>query len=266
MRTPVAEGLSLYPALTPTLPPATHTNAVVLGARRVTVVDPASPWPEEQQATADALADLQVEAILLSHHHVDHVSGAEDLRRRTGAPVLATAETAARVSFAVDRIIADGDQIRTDAGDWRVLHTPGHASGHVVLDRGDVVVAGDLVAGVGTIVLDPPEGVLARYLDSLARVRDLGARRVIPAHGPVLDDGPAILDMYIHHRHLRTGQVRQALAAHGPCAPATLVPTIYGALPELIAVVAARQVLCHLHWLAGAGEVREQADGLFDLI
>ena len=265
-RAPIADGVSVFAARTPTLPPATHTNAVILGRRAVWVVDPASPWPEEQEATAQALSDLEVAAIVLSHHHLDHVSGAEDLRARTGAPILATAETAARVPFAVDRLIAEGDALETDAGVWRVMHTPGHASGHVVLDRGDVVVAGDMIAGVGTIVLDPPEGALHLYLNSLRRLRDLGPRRLIPSHGPVIDDGPAILDTYIHHRHMRTAQVREALAPRGPAQPEALVEPIYGALHPLIAMVAARQVLAHLQWLGREGEAAEQADGAWSLI
>lgn len=266
MRAPLAHGLSVFAARTPTLPPATHTNAVILGARAVIVFDPASPWPEEQQATADALADVQVQAIVLSHHHLDHVGGVEDLRARTGAPVLATRETAARVSFPIDQLIADGDNLDTDAGAWRVLHTPGHAAGHVALDRGDVVVAGDLIAGVGTIVLDPPEGVLALYLDSLNRVRQLGPRRLVPAHGALIEDGPAMLEMYIQHRHHRTHTVLDALRALGPSAPEALVPHIYGPLSDLIAAVAARQVLCHLQWLTADGSVADRADGTFQLI
>ena len=51
--------LRVVPVRTPTLPPATHTNAYVLGRRRLTIIDPASPWPDEQARLAEALqADL----------------------------------------------------------------------------------------------------------------------------------------------------------------------------------------------------------------
>lgn len=254
---PVAPGVSVVPVRTPTLPPATHTNAVVLGQRRVTVVDPASPWEDEQEALARALQGLEVEAILLTHHHMDHVGGVEDLRCRTGAPVVAHPGTAERVRFPVDRLLLEGERWETDAGTWRALHTPGHAPGHLCLEREGVVVAGDMVAGVGTIVLDPPEGDLSLYLHSLERLRALEPRVLIPAHGPALTEALTLLETYIAHRHLRTGQVRQALAAREPAAPAELVPLIYGPLSPLIEAVAARQVLCHLRWLCVQGEALE---------
>ncbi len=250
-------GLSVVPVLTPTLPPATHTNAVVLGHRAVTVIDPASPWEDEQQRLADALSEVEVQAILLTHHHPDHVGGVEDLRRRTGAPVLAHPATAERVPFAVDQLLLDGDVYETDAGAWRVLHTPGHAAGHLCLEREGVVVAGDMVAGVGTIVLDPPEGDLGLYLASLERLRALNPRVLFPAHGPALTEAVATLDTYIAHRHARTAQVRAALAQREPAAPSDLVTLIYPDLHPFMRPVAARQVLCHLRWLCVQGEALE---------
>lgn len=263
--TPLLAGVAVVPVRTPTLPPATHTNAWVLGARQVTVVDPASPWSDEREALASALSGVEVAAILLTHHHPDHVGGVEDLRRRTGAPVLAHAATAARVPFAVDKLLDEGDTHHTDAGDWRVLHTPGHASGHLCLLRDGVLVAGDMVAGVGTIVLDPPEGDLALYLRSLARLRALEPRLLLPAHGPALEDGCGVLDLYIAHRHMRTEQVRHALIGRALAAAEDLVPSIYPDLHELMRPVAARQVLCHLRWLAGRGEVSEVSPERFEV-
>ena len=101
----VIPGVRVFPVRTPTLPPATHTNAWVLGERDVVVVDPASPWPEEQEALANALDGVTVRAIFLTHHHRDHVSGAEDLRARTGAPILAHPQTVGLVPFSVDEAV-----------------------------------------------------------------------------------------------------------------------------------------------------------------
>lgn len=243
----------------PTLPPATHTNAWVLGAERVTVVDPASPWPEEQEALASALAPLSVERILLTHHHVDHVSGAEDLRARTGAPIVAHPITADLVDFEVDEFLEEGPPLDCDGTSWTVLHTPGHAPGHLCLHdpASATIVAGDMVAGVGTIVLVPPEGDLGHYLAQLGRLRDLSPARLCAAHGPVITDAVAYLQHYLDHRNMRTEQVRSGLrAASSAVSPRDLVPGIYPELPELFWGIAAAQVHCHLLWLEGRGEVR----------
>ena len=267
-REAIAPGLGVVAVPTPTLPPATTTNAVVLGAREVAVVDPASPWPEAQEALTAALADVTVTAILLTHHHLDHVSGAEDLRRRTGAPIYAHPATAARLDFDVQGLLEEGAVWTTDAGAWQALHTPGHASGHLIFWEASqrLVVAGDLVAGEGTIVLDPPEGDLERYLQSLERLAALGARLGVPAHGPVLTEPADLARAYIAHRHARTAQVRAALGAAGVASPEALVPTIYPGLSPFIAQVAARQVLAHLQWLQGRGEVRPVDAERFELI
>lgn len=261
-RTDLAPGLSVVPLKSPTLPPATRTNAWLLGQRDVVVVDPASPWDGPRQAFLDALDGRRVQAIFLTHHHVDHVSGAAWLAEQTGAPVLAHAETADRIELPVARLLDEGDVVQTDAGDWRCLHTPGHAPGHLCLwraplpgdDRGELV-AGDMVAGEGTILLDPPEGHLQTYLDSLERLLGLGPSRLLPAHGPALPDGPARLQAYIAHRHARTAQVQAALAAAGDASSHDLASVVYPDLPAAFLPIAARQILVHLVWLRERGLV-----------
>ncbi|MCB9764171.1 MAG: MBL fold metallo-hydrolase [Alphaproteobacteria bacterium] len=258
--------LRVVPVRTPTLPPATHTNAYVLGRRRLTIIDPASPWPDEQARLAEALQALvdegaAVERILLTHHHVDHIGGVNALRARFDAPVVAHPRTVELLqrSIAVDETLVDGDRVETDVEAWVALHTPGHASGHLCLHQPGcgAIVAGDMVAGEGTIVLEPPEGDLAQYLAQLDRLRSLGPSVLFPAHGPALRDPARVLTEYIDHRHHRTAQLRAALAAHGPATPLALVPHIYGdTIPRFVHPLAARQVHCHLVWLADRGEVR----------
>lgn len=254
---PVTEGVGVFPVRTPTLPPATHTNVWVLGDHHVIVVDPASPYPEEQARLDEAMEMFMVEKIFLTHHHLDHVGGAEDLKARTGAPIVAHALTAERVGFAVDEIIEDGDVLATDAGFWRAVHTPGHASGHLCLHNPGLgmLVAGDMVAGVGTILLDPPEGNLGLYLDSLAGLKKLAPRTLLPAHGPPINDGVGCLQEYIDHRHMRTQQVRDTLRERPAAKPSDLVPVIYADIPSSFYTIAARQVLCHLQWLHAQEEV-----------
>jgi len=248
-------GVARVAVPSPTLPPATTTNAWLLGEDDLLVVDPAGVTAEDRAALDAALGQRRVRAVVLTHHHGDHTGGAAHLAQRWGALVWAHAETARRVSVPVGRILQNGERIAHAGVDWEVLHTPGHAPGHVCLwDTGrQVMVAGDMVAAEGTIVLDPPEGDLGLYLASLRAMRARGPRWLLPAHGPAIAEADGHLAMYIAHREARTAQIAAALAAHGPSAPEGLVPRVYGALPPLIARVAERQVLCHLLWLVSQG-------------
>ena len=259
----IVPGVRVVAVPSPTLPPATTTNCWLLGDRDVIAVDPAGVT-ERARAGLDHALDaggLRVAAIFLTHHHGDHFGGAAHLRARTGAPIWAHPWTIAHVGVSVDRALAPDETLDTDDGRrWRLLHTPGHAPGHLCAFDGETVVAGDMVAGEGTIVLDPPEGDLAQYLDSLERLLALGAQRLLPAHGPVIEPAVPLLRHYIDHRHARTEQVRRALEATPGARPIDLVATIYADLPPLFHPVAARQVLCHLRWLQTRGAAWPQAD------
>lgn len=237
--------IDVLPVRTPTLPPATHTNCYRVGR---TVIDPASPYPDEQERLAEWAG--AVERIVITHHHADHVGGVADLARRTGAPVCAHAD--ARVGFEVDVWLDDGAEIDTGAGVLRAWHTPGHADGHLVFELTGTgeVIAGDLVAGIGTIVLVPPEGDLARYLTSLERVRGF-ASRLWPAHGPPVP--PETLDHYVQHRHLRTAQFEASLRTRGRATAVEIAGDVYAGIPGVDLSFAAMQVRTHLAWLAERG-------------
>lgn len=254
----VCPGVRCVQVRSPTLPPATHTNVWILGEHHVTVVDPASPYEDEQARLDEILEMLMVERILLTHHHNDHIGGALALKKTTGARIAAHPLTRDRVSIPIDELLDENDVVGTDAGFWRVLHTPGHATGHLCLFNGGLstVVAGDMVAGVGTILLDPPEGNLHHYLESLARLAALNPSRLLPAHGPCIEEGTKTLEHYIAHRHMRTNQIQEVLAANPGQRVETITENIYRDLvPRPFLAVAARQVLCHLNWLEAENKV-----------
>jgi endoribonuclease LACTB2 len=254
-------GLIMVPLRAPTLPPATHTNCLLLGNEELWVVDPGSPWPEEQAVLRETLDKLEQEGrravgVLLTHHHLDHTGGATAL----GLPIAATRETAERVDFAVDRIVEDGARFEVGPRGWRALHLPGHTRGHLCLieEGSGAVVAGDLVAGVGTVIVDPPEGDMKDYLDSLDRLLGEKPGCLYPAHGPVVPGGVAKLEQYRAHRMEREALVLAALReAGGPRTPAELVPPAYRDVSPDLYPLAERSLLAHLHKLVREGRAAE---------
>ena len=251
----MTRGIVLVPLRTPTLPPATHTNCYVVGGDEVVVIDPASPYEEEQQLLDRVLAKRKVREIWLTHLHRDHVGGANHLRERLGVRIAAHPITARDLEgmIKVDRTFKENETLELDGKPgWslQVLHTPGHARGHVCIfeARNGSLITGDLMAGVGTIVIDPPEGHMATYFDSLRRMQTLPVNALFPAHGPVIAHAKAKIQEYLEHRLERE---RRILAAwqQGTHEPAGIVREVYTDVPAAMHGLAERSVIAHLEKL-----------------
>lgn len=279
-------GVIMAPLDTNTLPPATTTNAYIVGTSRLYVVDPAPDDPGEFQRLFDLLDELvdrgaDVVGILLTHHHHDHVGAAEQTSHRYDAPVLASRETFdlldARPGGALQvensRILQDGTRLPLGVApdgspNWTltVHHTPGHAPGHLAFreSRYGAVIAGDLVSTVSTIVIDPPEGHLATYLASLEAMRGLmgGAGVLHPAHGPVASDGTRLLERYLVHRQRREDALVAALDDGVETVP-ELVVRVYADVHERMHGVAARTLIAGLEKLEEEGRAVRRPDGIW---
>lgn len=256
----------VLPLRTPTLPPATTTNTLIVVGERVAVIEPATPHADEQRALLDKLDELAAEghtvaAILVTHHHADHTGFAAALRDRCGAPVMAHRETASRVPFAIDRELADGDSVDLGGGvELRAVFTPGHAPGHLVFlePRSGIAHAGDMVAGEGTILIDPDDhGDMATYLDSLRRLAEIGATQLVPAHGPVLPDPRAVVEHYVRHRLAREAKVVAAIEAQGSAFDDVLARA-YDDTPRFLWVLARKSLEAHLRKLVSDGVVERR--------
>ncbi len=258
-------GVRLVPLATPTLPPATHTNAYVLGTGELLIVDPGADDPGECERLFEVLSILAAEgrrpvAVLLTHHHGDHVGGAKRVKERLGLPLWCHAHTADRLEVPAERLLEEGEVLELAGSPpqrWRVLHTPGHARGHLCLvdERTRAAVVGDMVAGVGTIVIDPPEGNMRDYLTQLARLRDWPVTTLYPAHGGAIPDGPGKLREYLEHRAAREARILEALPASGATV-AQVVEVAYADTPAFLHPVAERSALATLEKLVAEGRVR----------
>jgi endoribonuclease LACTB2 len=258
-----APGVLVVPVRTPTLPPATHTNSILVGDRELALVEPASPYDDEADRFSALLDELgragrRVVALFLTHHHGDHIAAADEMRTRLGVPLCAHAETARRISVRVDRELADGEE----AFGLRAIFTPGHAPGHLCFlePRTRTLLAGDMVAGEGTILISPQDdGDMAQYLDSLAKMAALDAHVLVPAHGPPCASPRALCEHYIKHRLMRENKVIEALRP-GPARPDEILPAVYDDTPRAAWPLAAISLLAHLQKLAREGRARAEDD------
>ena len=252
----VRPGITMAPLRSETLLPATHTNAVVIGDGDVVIIDPGSADAEEQQALDTVVRGMlgaggRVVAILLTHDHRDHIAGVEAARKRYGAPVWAHEGVGERVKL--DRVLREGDVIELYGAHprrVRVMETPGHARAHLSFheESSRTLIAGDLVSGLGTVVIDPPDGNLRDYLASLERVRALDLMTLIPGHGAPHRGVARLIDALVQHRRMREGHILHALVS-GPLPLEELRVRAYADTPDAAPTLAARTLAAHLEKL-----------------
>jgi ribonuclease/clavin/mitogillin len=254
-------GIVLVPLRTPTLPPATHTNCYIVGGDEVVVIDPASPYEEEQALLDQVLERRNIREIWLTHLHRDHVSGANHLKQTRGVKIAAHPITARDLDglVQVDRtfVANEGLELPGKPG-WnlRVLHTPGHARGHVCIfeEKNGSLITGDLMAGFGTVIIDPPEGHMGTYFDSLKRMQTLRVTALFPAHGPVMANAKAKIQEYLDHRMAREANILAAWR-DGHREPSAIVKQVYTDVPPAMHGLAERSVIAHLEKLREEGKL-----------
>ena len=240
-----------------------------------------------------SIPGLDLEHIILTHHHIDHASGAPRLREamdariclhpredrtlrewKDDAPqdlppagsleerVRAWRHEAARAT--ADRLVEDGDTIAVGGVTIEVVHTPGHTLGSICLYLREerALFTGDTVLGLGTVaIVPPPHGDMGLYIQSLARLKTSDAALLLAGHGPPVHDVGRKLQELIEHRHERERQILVALGRGYGTLPA-LMDDIYPELDRRLLNMARGQILAHLAKLEGEGRVvRRGEDG-----
>jgi glyoxylase-like metal-dependent hydrolase (beta-lactamase superfamily II) len=147
----------------------------------------------------------------------------------------------------------------------RAMHTPGHARGHLCFyeERTGTLITGDNIVGLGSVLIDPPEGNMRDYLNSLQRMRALPNLTVLfGGHGPAMANPQAKLDEYIAHRLERERKILAAVES-GCATPAAIVANVYTDVSPKAHAMAERAVLAHLEKLETDGLVLMAPHGTY---
>lgn len=210
-------GIRQLMPLSHTLPPASRTNAFLIGDEKKVLVDPSPKNDEEYRKLKNTVSLFGVDKILITHHHPDHYERSNQLARDYNIPILLSSYTLNRIqrlnpqffSGIETQVIKEGDVVTKWLGqDVLVMEVPGHDEGQVAVYPRDLnwFLAGDLFQGIGTVVIGGEEGDMIKYFDTLERVIRLSPSVVFPSHGIGLG-GTTILEKTLQHRKERESQV-----------------------------------------------------------
>ena len=249
------------------------------------------------QARVDFLKEHQgvrVKYIVLTHHHFDHTSGADQLREATGAQVTLHPQEAKfmrewdsnapqdieipeemkemrekveafrkqSAETEPDVLMNDGDEFTVGGLTLRVVHTPGHTLGSicVYIPQERALFTGDTALGLGTVAISPPpHGDMGLYLESLERLKTLDCAVMLPGHGIAVHAVPAKLQELIDHRLDRERQILK-LIERGKRTVNAMLSAIYSELDKRMLPAATRQIEAHLAKLEAEGRVKQSGE------
>jgi len=236
------------------------TNTYLVGIDEIVVIDPGPDDPEHLDAIAGCGGD-RIRWIACTHTHLDHWPGVAGLKKRTGAEVLAFD---ARDGLEIDRPLTDGDPIEATEFVLRAVHTPGHASNHLcfLLEQERMLFSGDHIMEGSTVVIRPPDGDMAAYLEQLERLKAWRPRlrSIAPGHGHLIEQPIAKIDEYLDHRHEREQQVLDCVGS-GTTSVKKIVAALYPDLIEELVPMAEGTVWAHLLKLKAEGKVSGRSQG-----
>jgi len=247
----------------------TGTGVYIIGDKNVAVIDPGPTTPNHRAALKKALKGRTVTHVLVTHHHIDHSPMAAPLAEEYGCQVYGFGtqarppeggevrlEAGDDLGFKPDVEICNGLKINGDGWTIEAIHTPGHTSNHMcyALHEENVLFSGDHIMGWSTSVVSPPDGHMGDYLNSLNKILARQFNRVIPTHGPVIENPQEFVQAYIDHRLERERQICEAMS-EGLTNISDIVKKLYVDIDKKLHPAAAHSVLAHIIHLRETGRI-----------
>jgi glyoxylase-like metal-dependent hydrolase (beta-lactamase superfamily II)/8-oxo-dGTP pyrophosphatase MutT (NUDIX family) len=239
------------------------TNTYLLGSGGdIAVIDPGPAIDAHVEAVL-AAADARIRWILVTHTHTDHSPAAALLQAKTGAQLIGMPPPPFEhqdQSFRPDRVLVHGERLDLAGCVLRVIHAPGHASNQVcfLLEHEKLLFTGDHVMQGSTVVINPPDGDMRVYLESLRQLQGENIEWFAPGHGFLMDKTQEVLERLLIHRLTRENKVLNAMRIAGPATLEALLPAVYDDVQARLYPVASRSLLAHLIKLKAEGKVLER--------
>jgi glyoxylase-like metal-dependent hydrolase (beta-lactamase superfamily II) len=244
--------------------PGVTNTYLIIGTEGAVWVDTGWDRAGEAQARIDywqKAGSPELKGIVVTHRHPPHWGNAPAMQAVTGAPIIATAleKDAIEKGMAgakVGKVVQDGETLRLGDTTLEFVHAPGHTYGSlaVFLRERRALFAGDNVMGTGTSVVNPGEGEIALYLETMEKFIRYDPTVIYPGQGPVITNPRAKLRELIQHRREREAQIL-TLLTQGPKSVDDLFRIIYSGLNERLSHLARNQIRSHLVKLEKDGRV-----------
>lgn len=248
------------------------TNTYLLGTRHLVVVDPGPAAPEHMNAILKAADGATIEALLVSHTHMDHSPGARLLKSATGAPIVGCGphrsardlldgetnplDSSGDKEHVPDRQLTDGDVFETREFALETIETPGHTANHLcfAVQGTELLLSADHVMGWSTSIVAPPDGSMHAYMASLDKLLKRPETQYHPGHGGSITEAlPYVRELKQHRLH-REASILAAISKHELSIP-QIVAGLYADVDPSLHGAAGLSVFAHLEDLVERGLV-----------
>ena len=238
------------------------TNTYLVGREDLTLIDP-GPNIKEHIDEIIRVGENKIKRILVTHTHTDHSPAALPISKVLDVPMygrLIDGESSWEdETFIPDVILNDADIINTDEYTLEAIHTPGHASNHLcfLIKELNCLITGDHIMDGSTVVIGPPDGNMADYLESLNKLFKYKIDCLAPGHGNFMYEPKKVIESIIRHRLSREAKVLRRLEDVGDIDLESLTAIVYDDVPEQLHPIAKFSLEAHLLKLLNEGVIKK---------
>ncbi|VDP26368.1 unnamed protein product [Heligmosomoides polygyrus] len=210
----------------------TNTYLVGSGKRKI-LIDAGEPnIPQYISSLQSALAENQgeIDAIIITHWHYDHVGGIPSvLKEIVGHEVpVYKFQRGSKEDPSQFHYIDEGYEVKVEGSTLSFVKTPGHTCDHASLWLAEegTLFSGDCILGEGTTVFED----LYDYMNSLEKIKGMKPKRIYPGHGPVVEKCEEKVNEYVRHRLKRENEIVEALRKLGEATSMDITIMVYTVL------------------------------------